>query len=113
MATKIAGTILAPALFYTRHSLLIAILPCELTLLHIFYFEDEVVVTIILGILLIQLIKKLVQTRNYHTHGDSKDKYPEMITVVHEMYETKLLLQEVLIYYIYQELDMKNKSKKF
>ena len=35
------------------------------------------------------LIKKLVQTRNYHTHGDSKDKYPEMITDVHEMYETK------------------------
>lgn len=55
------------------------------------------------------LIRKLIQTRNYYTHGDSKDKYPEMITDIHEMYETKLLLQEVLRYYIYQELDMKYK----
>lgn len=56
------------------------------------------------------LIAKLTQTRNYHTHGDSKDKYPKMITDIHEMYETKLLLQEVLRYYIYQELDMKYKN---
>lgn len=59
------------------------------------------------------LIKKLIQTRNYYTHGDSKDNYPEMITDISEMYETKLLLQEVLRYYIYQELDMKYKYKKF
>ena len=59
------------------------------------------------------LIIKLIQTRNYYTHGDSKDNYPEMITDVSEMYETKLLLQEVLRYYIYQELDMKYKYKKF
>ena len=42
-----------------------------------------------------------------------KDKYPEMITDISEMYETKLLLQEVLRYYIYQELDMKYKYKNF
>ncbi|MFQ6974525.1 MAG: HEPN domain-containing protein [Streptococcus salivarius] len=24
------------------------------------------------------LIKKLTQTRNYYTHGDSKDKYPRI-----------------------------------
>lgn len=59
------------------------------------------------------LIAKLTQTRNYYTHGDSKDKYPEMITDISEMYETKLLLQEVLRYYIYQELDMKYKYKNF
>ena len=59
------------------------------------------------------LITKLTQTRNYYTHGNSKDKYPKMITDIHEMYETKLLLQEVLRYYIYQELDMKYKYKNF
>ena len=59
------------------------------------------------------LIIKLIQTRNYYTHGDSKDNYPEMITDIREMYETKLLPQEVLRYYIYQELDMKYKYKKF
>lgn len=59
------------------------------------------------------LIAKLTQTRNYYTHGDSKDKYPKMIIDIHEMYETKLLLQEVLRYYIYQELDMKYKYKNF
>ncbi|MCO4635311.1 hypothetical protein Si034_00117 [Streptococcus infantarius subsp. infantarius] len=52
------------------------------------------------------LIKKLVDTRNYFTHGDSKEKYSELITDINEMYETKLLLQEVLRYYIYQELEM-------
>lgn len=52
------------------------------------------------------LIKKLVQTRNYHTHGDSKKKYPHMITSINEMYETKVLLQEVLRYFIYKELEM-------
>ena len=53
------------------------------------------------------LIKKLTQTRNYYTHGDSKDKYPKLITDISEMYETILLLREVLRYYIYQELRMK------
>ena len=50
---------------------------------------------------------KLVQTRNYYTHGDKKERYPEMITDFHEMYDTKVLLQEVLRYYIYKELGMK------
>ena len=58
------------------------------------------------------LITKLTQTRNYYIHGDSKDKYPEMITEINEMYETKMLLQEVLRYYIYRELDMKYEYKK-
>lgn len=53
------------------------------------------------------LIKKLTQTRNYYTHGDSRDKYPDLITDISEMYKTLLLLQEVLRYYIYQELKMK------
>ena len=51
-------------------------------------------------------IIKLVQTRNYHTHGDSKKKYPKMIKSINEMYETKVLLQEVLRYFIYKELGM-------
>lgn len=59
------------------------------------------------------LITKLTQTRNYYTHGDSKDKYPEMITDISEMYKTKLLLQEVLRYYIYQELGMRYEYEKF
>lgn len=52
------------------------------------------------------LIKKLFDTRNYFTHGDSKEKYSELISDINEMYEIKLLLQEVLRYYIYQELGM-------
>lgn len=51
-------------------------------------------------------IRTLVQTRNYLTHGDSKGKYPHMITNMNEMYETKVLLQEVLRYFIYKELGM-------
>lgn len=51
-------------------------------------------------------IRTLVQTRNYLTHGDSKEKYPLMITNMNEMYETKVLLQEVLRYFIYKELGM-------
>ena len=52
-------------------------------------------------------ITKLVQTRNYYTHGDKKQRYPEMITNFNEMYDTKVLLQEVLRYYIHKELGMK------
>ena len=52
-------------------------------------------------------INKLVQTRNYYTHGDKKERYPEMITNFNEMYDTKVLLQEVLRYYIYKELGRK------
>ena len=48
----------------------------------------------------------MTQTRNYHTHVDIKEKYPAMITDINEMYNTKVLLQEILRYYIYQELDM-------
>lgn len=51
-------------------------------------------------------IRTLVQTRNYLTHGDTKGKYPHMITNMNEMYETKVLLQEVLRYFIYKELGM-------
>lgn len=49
-------------------------------------------------------IKKLVDTRNYYTHGDKKENHPKLITDFHEMYDTKVLLQEVLRYYIYKEL---------
>ena len=52
-------------------------------------------------------VQKLVQTRNYYTHGDKKKRYPEMITNFNEMYDTKVFLQEVLRYYIYKELGMK------
>lgn len=52
-------------------------------------------------------IKKLVDTRNYYTHGDKKENHPKLITDFHEMYDTKVLLQEVLRYYIYKELGMK------
>ena len=59
------------------------------------------------------LIKKLVDTRNYFTHGDSKEKYSELISDINEMYEIKLLLQEVLRYYIYQELGMEYNYKDY
>ena len=59
------------------------------------------------------LITKLTQTRNYHTHGDSKNKYPKMITDINEMYKTKVLLQEVLRYYIYQTLEMEYEYKNY
>ena len=52
-------------------------------------------------------IKKLVQTRNYYTHGDKKENHPKLITNFKEMYDTKILLQEVLRYFIYKELGMK------
>ena len=52
-------------------------------------------------------IKKLVQTRNYYTHGDKKENHPKLITNFNEMYDTKILLQEVLRYFIYKELGMK------
>ncbi|WP_314679948.1 HEPN domain-containing protein [uncultured Granulicatella sp.] len=51
-------------------------------------------------------IKKLVDTRNYYTHGDKKENHPKLITDFHEMYDTKVLLQEVLRYFIYKELGM-------
>lgn len=55
------------------------------------------------------LVQKLVDTRNYYTHGDLKENYPNLITNFNEMYEVKILLQDILRYYIYQELDMKYK----
>ena len=51
-------------------------------------------------------IKKLVDTRNYYTHGDKKENQPKLITDFQEMYDTKVLLQEVLRYFIYKELGM-------
>ena len=57
------------------------------------------------------LITRLIQTRNYHTHGDSKKKYPKMISDFNEMYKTKIFLQEVLRYYIYEQLDMEYGNK--
>ena len=36
---------------------------------HICIYKDEIQIAEL-------LIKKLVETRNYHTHGDSKHKYP-------------------------------------
>ena len=51
-------------------------------------------------------IRKLVDTRNYYTHGDKKENHPKLITDFHEMYDTKVLLQEVLRYFIYKELGM-------
>lgn len=51
-------------------------------------------------------IKKLVDSRNYYTHGDKKENHPKLITDFHEMYDTKVLLQEVLRYFIYKELGM-------
>lgn len=52
------------------------------------------------------LIPKLIETRNYRTHGDLKDRYPKMITDINEMYRTILLLQEILRYYICKELNI-------
>ena len=38
------------------------------------------------------LVQKLVDTRNYYTHGDLKENYPNLITNFNEMYEVKVLL---------------------
>ena len=85
--------------------------------MELFFYNkiDSIISTVVLPTteIIEPLIIKLIQTRNYYTHGDSKDNYPEMITDISEMYETKLLLQEVLRYYIYQELDMKYNYKNF
>lgn len=51
------------------------------------------------------LVKKLVDTRNYFTHGKRK-KNDWSITDFNEMYDMRESLQKVLNYYIYKEIGL-------
>ena len=55
-----------------------------------------------------ETVSKLCDTRNYYTHGDKKTKYKNLVTDFHEMYTLQQLCQEVLRYYIFNELGLTN-----
>lgn len=52
------------------------------------------------------IVKKLYDSRNYYIHGDEKSKYKNLVTDFNEMYELRTLCQEVLRFYIFQELGL-------
>lgn len=52
------------------------------------------------------ILKKLYDSRNYYIHGDEKSKYKNLVTDFNEMYELRTLCQEVLRFYIFQELGL-------
>ena len=52
------------------------------------------------------IVKKLYDSRNYYIHGDEKSKYKNLVSDFNEMYELRTLCQEVLRFYILQELGL-------
>ena len=52
------------------------------------------------------IVKKLYDSRNYYIHGDEKSKYKNLVTDFNEMYDLRTLCQEVLRFYIFQELGL-------
>ena len=52
------------------------------------------------------IVKKLYDSRNYYIHGDEKSKYKNLVTDFNEMHELLTLCQEVLRFYIFQELGL-------
>ena len=52
------------------------------------------------------IVKKLYDSRNYYIHGDEKSKYKNLVTDFNEMYDLRSLCQEVLRFYIFQELGL-------
>ena len=52
------------------------------------------------------IVKKLYDSRNYYIHGDEKSKYKNLVSDFNEMYELRTLCQEVLRFYIFQELGL-------
>ena len=52
------------------------------------------------------IVKKLYDSRNYYIHGDEKSKYKNLVSDFNEMYDLRTLCQEVLRFYIFQELGL-------
>ena len=52
------------------------------------------------------IVQKLYNSRNYYIHGDEKSKYKNLVTDFNEMYDLRTLCQEVLRFYIFQELGL-------
>ena len=52
------------------------------------------------------IVQKLYDSRNYYIHGDEKSKYKNLVTDFNEMYDLRSLCQEVLRFYIFQELGL-------
>ena len=52
------------------------------------------------------IVQKLYDSRNYYIHGDEKSKYKNLVTDFNEMYDLRTLCQEVLRFYIFQELGL-------
>ena len=52
------------------------------------------------------IVQKLYDSRNYYINGDEKSKYKNLVTDFNEMYDLRTLCQEVLRFYIFQELGL-------
>ncbi|MBF0847775.1 hypothetical protein IR145_09965, partial [Streptococcus danieliae] len=57
------------------------------------------------------ITNSLVQTRNYYTHGDDVENYPQAITDTIEQLNITSTLNQIIKYYIFKELGMLNKNK--
>lgn len=55
-----------------------------------------------------EVVDKLYDSRNYYIHGDKKTEYKNLVTDFNEMYTLQNLCQEVLRYYIFIELGLKD-----
>lgn len=53
-----------------------------------------------------KIVYSLVQTRNYFTHGDDLSKYKRAITNTVEQLNITAILNEIVKYYIYKELEI-------
>lgn len=51
-------------------------------------------------------VNRLVQTRNYYTHGDNPENYPNRIINVDEFFFANQKLMKICTYYIYKTLDI-------
>lgn len=58
-------------------------------------------------------IDSIVQTRNYYTHGDKKTKYPRLMTDYNDLYKANMILQKLLHYYLFKELEMEYSFNKY
>lgn len=54
------------------------------------------------------IVYRLVQTRNYYTHGDNIENYPKSITNTVDQINMASVLNQINKYFIYKELDMLN-----
>lgn len=58
-------------------------------------------------------IDSIVQTRNYYTHGDKKTKYPRLMTDYNDLYKANMILQKLLHYYLFKELEIEYSFNKY